>query len=155
MSVPGDPRERTLRAAIVPEAYGYGPPYEATARAALDALGSLVGDLDAARRRRESDDEFTLDLYHAAKQRIAGLEADLAEARKERDEARADVGTTAVNGAVRISEMEARAVAAETRLAEATAALTAVRDWIRDGVGTEAEASEAMDAFLAGENETT
>lgn len=43
----------------------------------------------------------------------------------------------------------------EAALAEAREALRLVRDWIRDGKGSEAEAAESLDAALAAAGEAS
>ena len=46
-----------------------------------------------------------------------------------------------------------RAQAAEAEVVALRAALEQVRDWVRDGVGSESDAAEAMDAALAREEQ--
>lgn len=174
MSVPGDPREETLRGFIDRDAHQSVKQYDE----AMEALESLVADLAEARK----NERHLLNLHDWRVRDLEAAKAELAEARKERDEcrharllerhkieaydaARAVVkieGNTRAYYVMWAKEEEARVVAAETRLAEATAALravVAVSDMFSvaayDSALDVEEAAEPARAFLAGENETT
>lgn len=108
------------------------------ALAALRELVGLVGTL-----RREIS---TLTDESVAQQQLVGT------LQQERDEAFShedDLMRERDNYESMWRMQRDRAEAAEAALATTRQALTLVRDWVRDGKGTESEAAEAMDAALA------